>query len=36
MQGNGIAITDGLQPGERVIVMGAGLVADGDAVRVIP
>ena len=36
MQGNAIAITDGLQPGERVIVMGAGLVADGDAVRVIP
>jgi RND family efflux transporter MFP subunit len=36
MQGNAIAIADGLAPGERVIVMGAGLVADGDAVRVIP
>jgi RND family efflux transporter MFP subunit len=36
MQGNAIAIADGLEPGERVIVMGAGLVADGDAIRVIP
>ena len=36
MQGNAIAITDGLRPGERVIVMGAGMVADGDAIRVIP
>jgi len=36
MQGNAIAIADGLEPGERVIVMGAGLLADGDAVRVIP
>jgi RND family efflux transporter MFP subunit len=36
VQGNLVAITRGLTAGERVIVMGAGLLADGDAVRVIP
>jgi RND family efflux transporter MFP subunit len=34
--GNGVAVTRGLTLGERVIVSGAGLVADGDAVHVIP
>jgi len=36
VRGNLVAITRGLERGERVIVMGAGLLADGDAVRVIP
>src|SRR5262249_44573864 len=36
VQGNLVSVTSGLKVGERVIVMGAGLVADGDAVRVIP
>ncbi len=34
--GNRIAVTSGLAPGERVIVSGATIVADGDPVRVIP
>jgi multidrug efflux system membrane fusion protein len=34
--GNAVAVTTGLRPGERVVVMGATLVKDGDAVRVIP
>jgi len=34
--GNFIAVRDGVQPGERVIVTGATLVRDGEAVRVIP
>ena len=36
VQGNLVAITSGLQSGERVVVMGATLLEDGDAVRVIP
>jgi multidrug efflux system membrane fusion protein len=36
VQGNQVAITSGLKAGERVVVMGAGLVADGETVRVIP
>jgi multidrug efflux system membrane fusion protein len=34
--GNVVAVTTGLAAGERVIVMGATLVTDGDRVRVIP
>ena len=34
--GNDVAVTDGLRAGERVIVMGATLVHDGEPVRVIP
>jgi multidrug efflux system membrane fusion protein len=34
--GNGVTVTSGLILGERVIVSGAQLLADGEAVRVIP
>jgi multidrug efflux system membrane fusion protein len=34
--GNNIAITSGLQPGDRVITTGASLVHDGDRLQVIP
>jgi RND family efflux transporter MFP subunit len=34
--GNGVAVTDGIARGERVIVTGASLLADGEAVRLIP
>ena len=34
--GNRIAVTSGLNAGERVVVTGATIVADGDHVRVIP
>jgi RND family efflux transporter MFP subunit len=34
--GNRIVVTAGLAPGERVVVTGATIVADGDRVRVIP
>jgi len=34
--GSGIVVTSGLAAGERVIVSGATIVADGDPVRVIP
>jgi RND family efflux transporter MFP subunit len=36
VQGNLVAVTTGLKPGERVVVMGATLLKNGDAVRVIP
>jgi RND family efflux transporter MFP subunit len=36
VQGNLVAVTNGLAPGERVVVMGATLLKDGEAVRVIP
>lgn len=36
VQGNLVTVTRGLKAGERVIVMGAGLVNDGETVRVIP
>ena len=36
VQGNLVVITSGLQAGERVVVMGASLVVDGEQVRVIP
>jgi multidrug efflux system membrane fusion protein len=36
VSGNQIAVRDGLQPGERIIVRGATIVADGQAVRLIP
>jgi RND family efflux transporter MFP subunit len=36
MRGNFVSITSGLRPGERVVVMGATLLTDGEAVRVIP
>ncbi len=31
-----VQVTDGLQPGEQVVVAGAGFLADGDQVRVAP
>ncbi len=34
--GNRIAVTEGLRPGDRVIVRGATIVTDGAAVRVMP
>lgn len=34
--GNGVAVTDGLTRGDRVVVTGAGLLVDGEPVRVIP
>jgi multidrug efflux system membrane fusion protein len=34
--GNNIAITSGLEPGDRVITAGAGLVHDGDRLQLIP
>jgi multidrug efflux system membrane fusion protein len=34
--GNTIAVTDGIRQGERVVVMGATLVLDGEPVRIIP
>lgn len=36
VRGNAVAVTRGLQPGERVIVSGASLLVDGEAVRVVP
>jgi multidrug efflux system membrane fusion protein len=36
VSGNLIAVREGLAPGERVIVRGANIVADGQAVRVTP
>jgi len=36
VQGNLVAVTAGLATGERVVVMGATLLKDGEAVRVIP
>lgn len=35
MIANGVAVTAGLRPGERVIVRGAKIVADGEAVEVL-
>jgi multidrug efflux system membrane fusion protein len=34
--GNRVAVETGLAPGDRVVVSGASLLVDGDAVRVIP
>ncbi len=34
--GNDVAVADGLRAGERVVVMGATLLHDGEPVRVIP
>jgi RND family efflux transporter MFP subunit len=36
VQGNLVAVTSGLSAGERVVVMGASLLKDGETVRVIP
>ena len=36
VMGNGVAVTRGLALGDRVVVTGAGLLADGDRVRIIP
>jgi len=36
VRGNSVAVTRGLQPGERVIVSGASLLVDGEAVRIVP
>jgi hypothetical protein len=36
VNGNQIAVRQGLQRGERVIVRGATIVADGQTVRVMP
>ena len=36
ISGNRVAVTAGLTAGERVIVTGASLLTNGDAVRVIP
>ncbi|MEZ5289682.1 MAG: efflux RND transporter periplasmic adaptor subunit [Vicinamibacterales bacterium] len=34
--GNGVTVTRGLTRGDRIVVTGAGLLVDGEAVRVIP
>ncbi len=34
--GNKIAVTRGLKPGDRVIVRGAGIVTDGQEIRILP
>ena len=34
--GNQIAVTRGLTPGDRVIVRGAGIVTDGQEIRILP
>jgi multidrug efflux system membrane fusion protein len=34
--GNNIAVTSGLQPGDRVITTGASLVRDGEPLQLIP
>jgi multidrug efflux system membrane fusion protein len=34
--GNAITVTRGLAAGDRVVVSGAALLADGDPVRVLP
>jgi membrane fusion protein, multidrug efflux system len=34
--GNGVVVTSGISVGDRVVVSGAALLADGDRVRVIP
>jgi multidrug efflux system membrane fusion protein len=34
--GNTVAVTEGLKPGDRVIVTGGTMVNDGDWVKVIP
>jgi RND family efflux transporter MFP subunit len=36
ISGNRVAVSTGLSAGERVVVTGASLLADGDALRVIP
>jgi multidrug efflux system membrane fusion protein len=36
LAGNRVAALEGLRPGERVVVSGASLLADGDRVRIIP
>jgi RND family efflux transporter MFP subunit len=36
VEGNLVAVATGLAPGERVVVMGASLLKDGETVRVIP
>jgi RND family efflux transporter MFP subunit len=36
VMGNGVAVTQGVASGERVVVTGASLLVDGDPVRVIP
>ena len=36
VRGNAVAVTRGLQPGERIIVSGASLLVDGEAVRIVP
>jgi multidrug efflux system membrane fusion protein len=36
LQGNRIAVREGLQREDRVVVMGAALLADGESVQIIP
>jgi RND family efflux transporter MFP subunit len=36
VMGNGVAVTQGVASGERVVVTGASLLVDGDPVRLIP
>jgi multidrug efflux system membrane fusion protein len=36
VEGNLVSVTAGLSAGERVVVMGATLLTDGETVRVIP
>jgi multidrug efflux system membrane fusion protein len=36
VRGNAVAVTRGLQPGERIVVSGASMLVDGETVHVIP
>ena len=36
VRGNAVVVTRGLQQGERIIVSGASLLVDGEAVRIVP
>ena len=35
VMGNGIAVLNGVMPGERVVISGATLLVDGEAVHVV-
>ena len=36
VRGNTVAVTRGLQPGERIVISGASMLVDGETVQVIP
>jgi multidrug efflux system membrane fusion protein len=36
VRGNAVAVTRGLQPGERIVISGASMLVDGETVHVVP